>query len=188
MDREHALTADTSFIADEAMTGAGLTATACRWWVIHTRVKTEKLVAQELARRDCRSYLPLVPVQHTYAKSRATFLLPLFPGYVFLHGDDRAYDVAVRLRQVANVLKVEDQRRLQMELRQIERVMHSGTHVSLYPSLRTGRRCRITRGPLQDLEGVVQRWQGRTRLYVAVTLIGQSAMVEIDAALLEPLD
>jgi len=51
--------------------------------------------------------------------------------------------------------------------------------------LQPGRRCRVIAGALRGVEGVVLTWSGRTRLYVGVSLIGQSATVEIDAALLE---
>ena len=69
-----------------------------------------------------------------------------------------------------------------------QRALMRATGVELFPTLAVGRRCRVRSGPLRDVEGVVLRWNDAWRLCIGVTLIGQSAMVEIDAALLEPLD
>ena len=47
--------------------------------------------------------------------------------------------------------------------------------------------CRITRGPLQGTEGVVLRTANGCRMYLAVSMLGQSAEIEIDAGLLESI-
>jgi len=159
-----------------------------RWWVLHTRAQNEKRVASELERHGCAYYLPLVTVRHTYSRSRqAVFHKPLFPGYLFLCGDYRDCEIAWRTNRVANVLEVHDQERLRTELQHICRLIEGGRNVELYQGLQPGRRCRVVSGPLRGVEGVVLQWSGRTRLYVGVSMIGQSATVEIDATLLEAL-
>ncbi len=159
-----------------------------RWWILHTRAQNEKRVAAELARNRCQYYLPLVRVRHTYTRSRtAVFDKPLFPGYLFLCGDDRDREIAWDTKRVANVLAVQDQEQLRAELQHIHTIVASGEKVELYQGLQPGRRCRVTGGPLRGVEGVVLQWCGRTKLYVGVSLISQSATVEIDAALLEVL-
>jgi len=156
------------------------------WWILHTRAQNEKRVATELALNRCQYYLPLVRVQHTYTRSRtAVFDKPLFPGYLFLCGDDRDREIAWGTKRVANVLTVQDQEQLRAELQHIYAVVASGQKVELFQGLQPGRRCRVTGGPLRGVEGVVLHWCGRTKLYVGVSLISQSATVEIDAALLE---
>lgn len=158
------------------------------WWVLHTRARNEKVVANELARQQVEYYLPLVRVVRTYAKRKAVFMVPLFPGYLFLNGEYRAYEVALKTNRVANILKVDDQVRLHAELRQIYTVVASGEPVDLYPSLRKGRRCRVTAGTLRGVEGVILRRGRHCRMFLSVTMLGQSAVVEIDAALLEPVE
>jgi transcription antitermination factor NusG len=160
-------------------------AATARWWVLHTLARNEKRVAEALANRGIAHYLPLVSVQHTYAKSRATFSLPLFPGYLFLCGDEAACVTARETRRVAAVLGVQDQARLQRELAHVWRAVESRRGIELYPSIRPGKRCRVTRGPLAGLEGVAIRTGSRCRMYLSVTMLGQSAVVEVDAALLE---
>lgn len=158
------------------------------WWVLHTRARNEKRIAECLAKRGVWHYLPLVTSRRTYGNRIVEFSVPLFPGYVFLCGDEFDVERAWDTRRVANILRVSDQEKLRQDLLNVERVIESGAQVDLYPGLRRGRRCRVRSGPLKDVEGVVVRRRGVSRVCVAVDFIGQSAEVEIDAALLVPLD
>lgn len=167
----------------ESGAAARIAALRGRWWVLHTRAQNEKRVAAELERHRCQYYLPLVAVRHTYARSRwAVFHKPLFPGYVFLCGEHRDREIAWRTNRVANILEVVDQERLRTELQHICRLVEHGRNIELFRGLQPGRRCRVVAGALRGVEGVVLQWAGRTRLFVGVSLIGQSATVEIDAA------
>lgn len=155
------------------------------WWVLHTRARHEKRVAEALDQHGVDYFMPLVPSKRTYGKRVVEFSVPLFPGYVFLSGDHDDVEVAWQTNRVANIIPVSDQARLTRELRQIHALITSGKPVDLYPGLRKGRRCRIVTGPLKGLEGVVTRRRNVSRFFVAVSFVGQSAVVEIDGARLE---
>ncbi len=159
-----------------------------RWWALHTRARNEKLVATALAQRGIPHYLPLVSLRRNYGPRRVTVELPLFPGYLFLLGGADECAAALRTRRVAMVLRIDGQEQFRDELRQIHRVVESGESVDLYPGLQEGRRCRVISGSLAGLEGVVLRRRSSSRMYIAATVLRQSAVIEIDCALLEPLD
>lgn len=159
-----------------------------RWWVLHTRSRHEKVVSSLLTRRGIRHYLPLVRTQRTYGGRRVSVELPLFPSYLFLRGEAPDCEAALRTNKVAHVLGVADQQRFESELSHIFRVVESGAGVDLYPGLRAGRRCRVKSGPLRGVEGIVLHRRSSCRLFMSATVLGQSAVVEIDAAALEALD
>ena len=117
-----------------------------------------------LDERRVEYYPPLVRVQRCYAKSRFTFELPLFPGYVFLRGDHDVCETAWRTNRVANILTVDNQDQLRTELKHIYRVLTSGQAVELYPAMQEGQFCRIISGPLKGVEGVVIRRGQRYRM------------------------
>jgi transcription antitermination factor NusG len=165
-----------------------VTPTALRWWVVYTRARQEKALADDMGRAGVRYYLPLVSVRHTYEKSRVTFHKPLFPGYVFLFGHHGACDEARKTARVVSILHVQDQNKLYDELTHIHRALQSGRTVELYPSIKIGRRYRVTAGPLKDIAGVVVQQGRHHKMYVSVTMLGQSAILEVDASLLEPAD
>ncbi|GMU81581.1 MAG: hypothetical protein AMXMBFR47_14520 [Planctomycetota bacterium] len=161
---------------------------APRWWVLHTKPRAEKAVAGALEKQAIEFYLPLVAIQHTYAKSRATFHKPLFPGYVFLLGDSDARLVALQTNKLVSALSVPDQTLFEREIGNIRRALASGEPLSVFPALRAGARFRVTSGPLRDVEGVIERIGSQARIYASVSVLGQSVTLEIDPALLERID
>lgn len=158
------------------------------WWVLHTRSRHEKRVAEALDRRGIDHFLPLTTSRRTYGNRVREFTLPLFTGYVFLCGDAEGIQVAWETHCIANVIRVEGQAELRADLRSIYRICNSDVLVDLYPALQSGRRCRIRCGPLKGIEGVVKRRQGVSRIFVAVTFIGKSTVMEIDAAIVDAID
>ena len=158
------------------------------WWVLHTRSRHERRVAEALDRRGIDHFLPLTTSRRTYGKRVRESSSPLFTGYVFLCGGEEGVQVAWETNCIANVIEVVDQARLRADLRSIYLACNSDEPLDLYPSLRSGRRCRIRCGPLKGIEGVVMRRRGVSRLFVAMTFICKSAVVEIDAAIVEAID
>ncbi|MEK6797506.1 MAG: transcription termination/antitermination NusG family protein [Planctomycetota bacterium] len=168
--------------------GASIDSFVGVWSVLHTRARNEKAVAAELERAGVQHFLPLVRHRRTYGGKVRRVEIPLFPGYVFLCGDDSSRLAALKTNRVANVLEVADQAQLQADLLQIYRVVHSDEPVDLYPRLKRGARCRVHSGTLAGLEGVVVRRRGPWRVYVAVEFLGQCAELEIDSAILEVVE
>jgi transcription antitermination factor NusG len=158
------------------------------WCVLHTRPRTEKLVAERLVGAGIEHYLPLVVVRHTYAKSRIAFEKPLFPGYVFLRGGEDERLAALRTNKVVSTIRVGDQMQLERELAQIRTAIAAGAALDVFPALGVGARCRVVSGPLAGLEGVITGEASRSRLFLSVTALGQSAVLDIDAAMLERID
>jgi transcription antitermination factor NusG len=110
----------------------------------------------------------------------------LFSGYVFLCGDEEMRLCALQTDRIAKIISVSDQEQLVAELEAVQRLLTSGLDVGPHAALRKGSACRICRGPLAGLEGRVERRRGRARFVVNVSILGQGAMVELDAECLEP--
>jgi transcription antitermination factor NusG len=159
-----------------------------RWWLVRTKSRMEKALAAELDRLHIGFYLPLLNTRRSYNGRISEVRLPLFPGYLFLCGDEEARYATLTTHRAAQIIEVTDQEQLKRELRQIYRVTASEEPVDLYPGLQTGRRCRITQGSLQGIEGVVIRRRGHCRIYLGVEVLGQSVEVEVDPAILETID
>src|SRR5882672_823312 len=89
-----------------------------QWYVLHTKPRQEKSLADELARTSIEHFLPLVRYRRTYGGRIRHVQIPLFPGYLFLFGDSPDRQAALRTNRVANVLDVPDQQRFQNDLGQ----------------------------------------------------------------------
>lgn len=83
-----------------------------RWWVLHTRPRTEKALVCCLLGRSVGFFLPQYLKDRLSRGRRFASHLPLFPGYLFLHGGERDRLTALETNLVVNCLPVHDQAQL----------------------------------------------------------------------------
>ncbi len=159
---------------------------AARWWVLHTRPRAEKTLARHLLRSQIAFFLPLYQRERRFRGRVVTSHLPLFPGYVFLLGDNDARVQALTTNTVAQTLKVENQPELHDDLTRVYQLMASGSPLSPEEQLLPGTLVEITAGPLAGLEGKIIRRGKRLKFLVEVHFLQQGASVEIDSWMIEP--
>jgi len=158
------------------------------WFVLRTKSRQEKILANELRSRGIASFLPIITCTKYYGGRKATVELPVFPGYLFLRGDmDEAYD-ADRTRRVAQIIKVTDQERIDRELRNIHLALCGGAPLDPFPYLRAGVSVEVREGPFRGLRGVIEAGGRRDRLILQVEILGRAVSLEIDASLLDVID
>ena len=158
------------------------------WFVLHTRSRQEKSLAEDLAGRGIRHFLPLVTKLRRWGNRKASVDEPLFPGYVFLRGSRDEAFAADRTRRVAHIIPVADQQRLVWELRNLAQAIEQKTPLDPYPYLKRGIRVEVTSGPLRGLQGLIEARIGFDKLILAVDMLGQGVTVELLGASVEPLD
>jgi transcription antitermination factor NusG len=113
--------------------------------------------------------------------------MPLFPGYVFLHGEGDARWTALETNQVARVIEVVDQRQLHNDLVRVHQLMVSGRPLTPEERLEPGATVEIIRGPFTGLSGkVIKRGKG-LRLVVEVRLLQQGVSAEIESWMVRAL-
>src|SRR5207245_3106944 len=113
--------------------------------------------------------------------------LPLFPGYVFLHGDDHGRLQAVQTKLVVRVLRVHDQPQLQADLKRVHDLLTAGLPVWPAARLQPGTRVAIVSGPLTGLEGRILHWGKRCTFFVEVQFLQRGVSVELDGSMVQTL-
>lgn len=158
------------------------------WHLLHTKSRQEKALAETLDSLEIAYFLPLVRMQRNYGGRRAIVEIPLFPGYVFLRGNlEQAYE-ADRTKRVAHVIRVVDQTRLGWELRNLEQALMVHAPLDPYPYLVKGVRVEVRSGPFRGLQGMIEDRTKKDRLILQVEILGQATALEIDGALVEPIE
>jgi hypothetical protein len=158
-----------------------------RWWVLHTRPRTEKALARRLLARSVGFFLPQ---HHRQWLSRGRLFsshLPLFPGYLFLYGDDRGRLDALETNVVVNCLPVPDQSRLRADLGSVHRLMTSDAPLSPEERLGVGDLVEIAQGALAGLQGRVVRRGKNLKFTVEVRFLQQGVSIEVERWMLQPL-
>ena len=155
------------------------------WFVAHTKPRREKKLVEHCRRQGIDATLPCYSSAHKYRGKTVVFQKPLFPGYVFLQLEPTQKDSVRQNDHVANLLVVFDQQTFQQQLQDILLALESKVGVKLAPAIGEGMRVRIKAGPLQGIEGWVEKRQGMTTVLLRLDFINQAAAVKIDAEALE---
>ncbi len=163
---------------------------ASDWWALYTRHQHEKVVADMLALKGFEVFLPLYDSLRRWKDRRKLLSLPLFPCYVFVRGGlDRKLQVVTtpgvhmilyRGERVATIPEI--------EIQAIQRAVEGPYRIEPHPFLPCGARVRVTRGPLEGVEGILTRKKNLYRLVLSVDMLAQSVCVEIDATDVEPAE
>jgi transcription termination/antitermination protein NusG len=171
---------------------AGLGANTPAWHVLWTRSNCEQLVLEQLVSKGFHTFLPTIETWANAREGRLRRRVPLFRGYLFLHHAlDRWSDVEVRkARGLVAILGDGWDRRAVVphaEVDAIRTLVQSAQPVFPYPYLTAGQRVRITRGPLENVEGVLVRTRpDKGLLVVSVELLRRSVAVEVDCTFATP--
>ncbi len=160
-----------------------------RWWVLRTRPRCEKALARSLFDQGISFFLPLFERRHRMQGRRVVSHLPLFSGYVFLHGTTEARLAALKTNRVLHSLFVTDdeQSQLYADLRRFFLLMECGAPLSPESRLAPGTLAEVTDGPFAGFRGTVLRCARSTRLVVALHFLQQGASVEVDASHVQSL-
>jgi transcriptional antiterminator RfaH len=161
-------------------------AEAGRWWVLHTLPRSEKTLARRLYEKEVPYFLPVHQRQWRSKGRQLRSFLPLFPGYVFLLGDDRARLAALETNLIANVLPVADQRQLHADLRQVHELISTGAAVTPEDRLAPGDSVEIIKGPFAGLDGKVLRRGKQLHFFVEVQFLRRAVSMEIESWMIQP--
>lgn len=159
------------------------------WWALYTLARREKELMRRLRGMEIRHYGPVIAKRGKTPRGRViTSHVLLFPGYVFLCGNELDRHRAMGTHCVSRCLPVNDPGQLVYDLRQIRRLVLSGVSLTPESKLQPGMRVRIRRGLLAGMEGTVVKRRGGDRLLVAVHFLQQGASVLLGDFEVERID
>jgi transcriptional antiterminator RfaH len=181
------LTLETFVHPEGLLDGAEVTPHPGRWWALHTRPRAEKALARKCLDYALSFFLPLY--QHQWRNRGRLFCshLPLFPGYVFLHGDEETRLAALETNLVANVLPGDDQPRLHADLQRVYRMITSGAPITPEDRLEPGDPVEIIKGPFAGMEGKLIRRGKNLRFLVEVQFLRRAVSAEVESWMVRPL-
>jgi|SRR4051812_48912103 transcriptional antiterminator RfaH len=167
---------------------AKLTQVEMPWHVAYCKPRQEKALANDLRAHDVTYFLPMIRRETSSGGRRRQNLYPLFSSYLFFAGDEVARIAALRTDRIVRLIDIREaeQARFRQEIAALEIALQcSPSALELYPRLVAGARVRITSGPMRDVEGVLLQVQNKRKLWLAVSVLGVGATVEIHADLVQ---
>lgn len=163
-----------------------------RWYAVYVRSRHEFTVQQQLAQFNIDCFLPVVERLRRWKDRKKFVTFPLFPGYLFVHIENRK-DAFLSVLKIPGVVKFLSLRPgppdavPDAQIEALKNLVASGKDLEPYHYLREGQRVRIKWGPLAGVEGILTERRGQHMLVLAIDILQQGASVKIDAADVEPV-
>src|SRR5688572_27766376 len=150
------------------------------WYVVHTRPRCEKKLAEYCRREGFDVTLPLYRSVKKYRGKTAVFEKPLFPGYLFLRLLREQRRKVFQNDHVANLLDVPDQPTFEHQLQDILHALDTELEIQLAPEVVPGARVKVKWGPLRGMEGYVEQRSGTCYVHLRLDFIGKAAAVRLE--------
>jgi transcription antitermination factor NusG len=158
------------------------------WYAAYTYPRHEKTVFDQLSHKSVECYLPLFQEVHRWTDRSVKVQLPLFPGYVFVHIPLGERLTVLSVGSVIRILSFNGhpQPLPESEIEALKRSLQHRRVERLPYYLSKGDKVRIKSGPLEGLEGIVERQKGKSRIIISINAIMNSVAVDLQAEDLEP--
>ena len=161
------------------------------WYVLHTRSRFEQVVFDGLEGKSLETFLPKITVMSKRRDRRKKIRIPLFPGYVFVRSDLKAYERLEIVKTVGVVRLVGNKDGpIPVPDESIDslRIMVAGDNLVVTGTqLRKGDRVMVVEGPFIGVTGTFVRYRGSGRVVVSIEALGQYAAVDVPEAYVEKL-
>ena len=150
------------------------------WYVLYTKSRTEKAVADKLKERGIEVYCPLVKTKRKWSDRTKTVEEPLFRSYCFVNLEEQqraqVFGVPGIVRYLFWMNKPAVVRDSEIEI--IRRMLNEtdNNHIQV-ETFSSSDRIKIKSGCFQDIEGNVMNQQGKT---LAVFIDSLQMVIKVD--------
>ena len=154
-----------------------------QWFALYTKPRAEKKVHKELQQIGIEVYLPMRKVLRQWSDRKKWIETPVISSYVFVHiqkGDYRrvfgSKGVMSYVTHKGKAVIIPDH-----EIEAMQRTVASNLIFNVeVSSIRKGQTITIASGPLKGISGEVLDIQGNRKLFLRISHIGYTLVVNLD--------
>jgi transcriptional antiterminator NusG len=164
-----------------------------RWYAVHARSRHEDVVYNGLRKKLIEVFLPKAQVMSRRKDRRKRIMIPLLPGYLFVHTDMSPYHYwdIIKTYGVVRIISVEG-KPVPVKDEEIAslRILHGTDRtVRNQAYMKRGDMIMIMEGALKGLTGYYVKHKGKTdKVIVSIELLKRSLAVEIENWRVEKVD
>ncbi len=155
-----------------------------QWYVLQSKPKNELKVYNQLLNKEIEVYLPLIETIRYWSDRKKKIQVPLFPGYLFVHGNtDERYKAInntfgalryVMYQKHHAVLSEDEISYIKISLQEPERVKIEDTNFV------EGDFVEITHGIFRGLKGYIIQLRGNYKLMVSIVEMNTTFSVQLN--------
>ncbi|GAF04950.1 UpxY family transcription antiterminator [Saccharicrinis fermentans] len=164
------------------------TTTTHTWYALYTKSRAEKKVAEGLEKLGVINYLPLKKELKQWSDRKKWVEVPAISSYIFIKITADQYrsvfavnGVVAYVSHKGNALAIPEHEIIAMQ-RTIENKINFNVVAG---DIKKGEEITVTSGPLCGIKGIVQTVQGTKKLYLNISNIGYTLVVDLQEASVE---
>jgi len=156
-----------------------------KWFVIYTRPRAEKKVAEQLAEYNYQVYLPLKKEVRQWKDRLKKVELPLFNSYVFVKVDTKQYyEIPKLINGFVKYITIGGEKIAvrEEEIESIKKILnYSSENIEISNErFNINDKIEIKLGQLKGLKGSLIEFKGKYKIAISIKSIGTSLIVEIN--------
>ena len=141
-----------------------------KWFVLQTKPRKEKIVLQQIEQKKIEVYSPFIEKIRIWSDRKKKIQVPLFSGYIFIHGDE-----SERIRAITDTIGamkyIYFQKRpavvSEMEIEIIKQALLSPEKISIEEKrIKKGDLIVVSHGLFKGMKGFVNEFRGKYKLTV----------------------
>ena len=141
-----------------------------KWFVLQTKPRKEKIVLQQIEQKKIEVYSPFIEKIRIWSDRKKKIQVPLFSGYVFIHGDE-----SERIKAITDTIGamkyIYFQKRpavvSDMEIEIIKQALLSPEKISIEEKrIKKGDLIVVSHGLFKGMKGYVNEFRGKYKLTV----------------------
>ncbi|MBA3974104.1 MAG: NusG-like protein [Candidatus Solibacter sp.] len=158
------------------------------WFAVRTRARHESAAARYLEAHGIEQFLPVYKTRRQWSDRVKVMEWPLFSGYLFTRIDSGRFTPVLEAPGVVGIVGFGGTPAPvpEADILAVRRLVASGLPANPHPYLKAGDRVRIKGGPLDQMEGVLQKVRNQWRFILTVDMLQRAVSVEVDSELVEP--
>jgi transcription antitermination factor NusG len=160
------------------------------WFIFYTCPRAEKVVYNELMKRNFETYLPLVRTFQVWRNRQKKWVeKTLFPSYIFVYTHQYELYHISHIPKIVSLIKCAGKPSIvpQKDIDAIKKMLEMGLQVYTDTKLSKGEKVQIVSGPLMGNEGILITQKGRTRFGIRLNGINQTILFEVDCSVLKKI-
>ena len=153
------------------------------WFVLRTKPRSENKVYGQILKKEIEVFYPVIPTIRIWSDRKKKVLMPMFPGYLFVYGDEEerysaisntvgAMGYLMYLKRPAIITQTEIDN-IKLSLKEPERV-----RIDKF-TIQKGDFVEITSGPFTGLKGFVIELRGTYKIVVNIIELNTSINIEL---------
>ncbi len=168
---------------EEQVNGRLLDEKTPRWFAVHTKYKSEKIVQRMLAQKNVNAYLPLQKKVRKYQRRVSSVELPLISCYIFVNITKADYVKVLETEYVVgfvrfgkDIIAVSEQ-----EINLLQRIINEDIDVFVEKTtFYEGDEVEIAFGNLLGLRGKLVAVEGKNRMLVELEQLGYTLQLSVE--------